>query len=110
MRILMTEMRRFEPPSVAIAQGSAVEWVNVSASPHTATGDPSKAKDQNSVSLPAGADPWDSGDVMPARSYAHVFDVPGFYVYVCTHHESEGMVGRVIVSPSTARSPGGATS
>jgi plastocyanin len=101
VRILMTEMHRFEPPSVAIAQGSTVEWVNVSASPHTATGDPSKAKDQNSVFLPSGAGPWDSGDVMPARSYARVFDVPGFYTYFCMHHERDGMVGRVIVSPST---------
>jgi plastocyanin len=108
-RVLMTEARRFDPPSVAVSVGSVVEWVNVSASPHTATGDPSKAKDQDSVFLPKGADPWDSGDVMPARSYARVFDVPGFYRYFCTHYESDGMVGRVIVSPSTARSPEGAT-
>jgi plastocyanin len=98
-RVLMTEARRFDPPSVAVLVGSVVEWVNVSARPHTATDDPSKAKDLNSVFLPEGADPWDSGDIMPTRSYARVFDVSGHYVYFCRHHESEGMVGRVIVSP-----------
>jgi plastocyanin len=108
-RVLMTEARRFDPPSVAVLVGSVVEWVNVSAHPHTATGDPAKAKDQKSVFLPERADPWDTGDIMPARSYARVFDVPGFYIYFCKHDEGDGMIGRLIVSPSTARSPKGAT-
>ena len=45
----------------------------------------------------AGPKPCDTGEIMPTRSYARVFDVPGFYV--CVHHEHAGMVGRLVVSP-----------
>jgi plastocyanin len=40
-----------------------------------------------------------TGDILPTHSYARVFDVPGLYIYFCVHHEREGMVGRVAVSP-----------
>ena len=95
----MTEGHRFDPPTVAIALGTTVEWVNAGASPHTATGDPSRAENKDEAFLPDGASPWDTGDILPTRSYARVFDVPGLYVYFCAHHEREGMVGRIAVSP-----------
>src|SRR5262249_25363486 len=99
VRIFMTEAHRYEPPSVAIPRGTTVEWMNAGASPHTATGDPSRAANKEDVFLPDGAGPWDTGDIMPTQSYALVFDVPGFYVYFCVHHEGVGMVGRLVVSP-----------
>lgn len=94
----MTEENTFEPRDVVIEAGQAVEWTNPSSVVHTVTADPDKADDPDNVSLPEGAEPFDSGDVESGGTYSRTFDVPGTYRYVCLPHEFIGMIGTVEVT------------
>ncbi len=88
----------FDPKTITIAPGQTVEWRNTSVlSWHTATCDPKLAKHAASVSLPAGAQPFNSGAVKAGQTYSHTFTTPGTYHYFCIPHESMGMVGDVVV-------------
>lgn len=93
----MTDRLRFSPDTVRIAAGETVEWRNGSRVIHTVTADAAKAVDAASVRLPAGARPFDSGDIPPGGSFRHTFEVAGAYVYFCIPHELGGMVGVVVV-------------
>lgn len=90
---------RFTPDTVTISVGQTVEWDNTGLVHHTVTADPSKAADPQHVQLPAGAEPFDSGNLSPGQTFRHTFTVPGTYRYVCLPHEKMGMVGEVIVKP-----------
>jgi plastocyanin len=95
----MTQRIRFAPDTVRIGVGEVVEWRNVSTGiGHTATLLPESAADAGDARLPAGARPFDSGNVPPGGSWRHRFDVPGTYVYYCTPHVTVGMVGVIVVS------------
>src|SRR5690606_35600387 len=59
--------------------------------------DPSKAVSADNVEQPAGAEPFDSGNIDRRRTWSHTFTVPGTYRYVCVPHELAGMVGVVVV-------------
>jgi plastocyanin len=85
---------RFEPSTLVIPAGATVVWSNKSTLPHTATCDPAAVPP---ASLPEGAAPWDSGDILPGRLWARRFDQPGSYVYVCRYHGSGGMIGTITV-------------
>jgi plastocyanin len=98
--VRMTSQMRFEPAQVRIHAGQAVLWQNASSLSHTATADPSRAKDPRDVALPAGAPAFHSGDVAPGGSWRHVFTVPGTYRYFCVPHETRGMVATVEVLPA----------
>lgn len=87
----------FFPATVTIQAGESVTWRNTSGFFHTATGDPSKAIDPSHVSLPEGADPWDSGLVGAGEEFTRTFDVPGEYRYFCDPHELQEMVGTIVV-------------
>jgi plastocyanin len=93
----MDNMMRFLPDTVRIAVGESVRWVNGSDIVHTVTADPSAAELPESVRLPPGARPFDSGDMRPGEEFVHVFTEPGEYRYFCLPHERAGMVGVVIV-------------
>jgi plastocyanin len=99
--VQMTDQLRFEPEDVAIAVGQTVTWVNASAIPHTATGDPAKNPVAQAhpeyAQLPAAAEPWDSGLLQPGQSFTHTFAVPGTYAYFCVPHVLSGMVGTITV-------------
>jgi plastocyanin len=99
--VQMTDQLRFEPEDVAIAVGQTVTWVNASAIPHTATGDPVKNPIAQAhpeyAQLPAEAEPWDSGLLQPEESFTYTFSVPGTYAYFCIPHVLSGMVGTVTV-------------
>lgn len=92
---------RFEPESVEISVGESVQWIARSEG-HNVTSHPDASpKCEN----PEGADPFTSyeGDnhfaLMEVEStFEHEFTVPGEYVYVCTPHSGQGMVGTVMVS------------
>lgn len=92
---------RFEPETVEIAVGETVEW-EFESTGHNVTSKPGASpKCQN----PDGAEPFASyeGDRHFAvndvdTTFSHTFDVPGEYVYVCTPHAGQGMVGTVIVT------------
>ncbi len=91
---------KFSPESVRIVVGQTIEWGNDSIlSAPTVTCDPAKAKEAKYVQLPAGANPFNSGEIRPGEKFRHTFQTPGTYRYFCIPHEKMGMVGEVIVAP-----------
>ncbi|WP_224269555.1 cupredoxin domain-containing protein [Haloprofundus salinisoli] len=101
----------FDPPEITVSVGEEVVWQNTSTRDHTVTA--------YENSIPAEADYFASGgyeDEQAARdawrnrdsainngeTFAHTFEVPGRYEYVCLPHERSGMVGTVIVEESSA--------
>ena len=96
--IEMTPALTFGDGPVEVRVGQTVRWENTSGFVHTATGDPARALLPSSVSLPPGAEPWDSGDVPAGGSYEMTFEVPGEYRYFCVPHEG-AMSGTLHVLP-----------
>lgn len=96
-RVAMTDRLTFEPEVLQIQAGETVTWVNESVIAHTATADPDKATKAASVSLPAGAEGFDSGMLAKGESYSHTFTHPGRYHYFCIPHEGAKMYGVVEV-------------
>jgi plastocyanin len=92
------DARKFEPAALTVPKGTTVTFKHGSGSGHTATSDASKVKDASRVSLPTGAQAWDSGTLSDGRTWSYTFDVPGTYKYVCVPHEDRGMVGTITVS------------
>jgi amicyanin len=72
----------FEPPTLTIAAGTKVTWVNRDDVPHTAT---STAKPKS----------FDSGTLDTDQQFSHVFTKPGTYDYFCAVHPK--MTGRIVV-------------
>ena len=97
--VVITPDFAFDPAEVRIRTGEAVEWRNEGRSPQTVTGDPGWAADNSLVTLPEGAEPWDSGVLNSGDSFVQVFEIPGEYSYVSLPQEQNGMTGRVIVEP-----------
>ena len=89
----------FNPETVTIPAGGTVQWRNTSPITHTVTSDATLARDPANVALPAGAQPFHSGDVDAGQVWSHTFTVPGTHRYVCLPHERQGMIGTVIVRP-----------
>lgn len=101
----MTTDMKYEPAEITITAGDAVRWKNVSIMPHTVTADPALARKAGHASLPAGAEPFNSGMIGPGKSFEHTFTVAGTYKYFCIPHETMGMVGKVIVKPAATSAP-----
>lgn len=95
----MTNTLTFIPDTVEVSQGETVEWRNTSLIVHTVTADPDKATLDESVRLPSGAAPFDSGDMDAGDVFQHTFKHPGTYRYFCIPHEGAKMWGTVIVQP-----------
>ncbi len=98
--IQITDSLQFAPPLVTINVGDTAKWVNKSRLQHTVTCDPKQAKYPTHVILPANAQPFDSGFLMPGDVFTHTFQAPGTYRYICTTHESARMIGEVMVNPA----------
>ena len=81
----------FDPPSVTIALGTTVEWMNAGMVTHTAT------SGQSSSSADLGKE-FDH-QLAPGQTFSHTFQVAGEFPYFCRLHESLGMKGTIIVSP-----------
>jgi len=96
--IEMTQGRRYKPQRITITQGERVIWENSSEALHTVTCDPNASMRWGVALLPAGADPFHSGDIQPGRSWSYSFWAPGTYRYFCIYHEDE-MIGEVHVRP-----------
>ena len=94
----MTIGFNYSPNQLTIVEGQTVEWRNKSIMGHTVTADPSKAKNAADVMLPAGAQPFHSGNIGPGEVWQYRFTVPGDYRYFCIPHEGQGMVGTVRVT------------
>ena len=87
----------FAPVGLWVAPGTRVRWINDDAgNAHTATAyHPASGERQRRI--PEGAEPWDSGYLLPGESYAVSLVMPGVYDYFCLPHEHAGMVGRIVV-------------
>jgi plastocyanin len=97
--VKMTPERKFMPEKITIKAGQTVEWDNDdNAMPHEITTDPNVASDPSNVSIPEGAQPFDSHLITTGKSFRHQFTVPGLYRYACPPHENDGMVGEVTVT------------
>ena len=90
----------FVPATITINAGEQVVWKNTSDLFHDVVDDPSRAVSVMDVSLPGGTAPFASQSMAPNTVFAHVFDKPGVYHYVCVLHETSGMKGTVIVRPA----------
>lgn len=93
----MTNELNFKPERITVKAGTAVTWRNTSDVVHTVTADAALAKDKRHVMLPAGAKPFNSGDIKPGERFEYTFDVRGTCRYFCIPHEMAGMVGEVVV-------------
>jgi plastocyanin len=97
--VKMTPERTFMPEKITIKAGQIVEWVNDDKEmPHEVTTDPNIASDPSDVSIPEGAEPFDSRLITGGKSFRRQFTVPGLYRYVCPPHENDGMLGEVTVT------------
>lgn len=94
--VTVTVDRSFEPATVTIQRGQAIEWRNESRSPLALNGGSPSPVGSPIFALPPGAQPWSSGIINPGSSYVQQFDLPGEYVYSSTTLE-DGLVGRIIV-------------
>ena len=88
---------KFTPDTITIRRKDTVEWENTTSVLHSVTFDPSMSKVAGNVELPAGVAPFDSGAMRREAKFAHTFDAPGTYRYICKYHEGMKMVGAVIV-------------
>lgn len=95
----MTNTLKFIPDTLKVSTGETVEWRNTSLMVHTVTADPEEATLDESVRLPSGAAPFDSGDMDAGDVFRHTFTKPGTYRYFCIPHEGAKMWGTVIVQP-----------
>lgn len=97
--VKMTEDHRFMPEKLTIKPGQTVEWVNQDkAMPHEVNTDPNVASDPGNVSVPEGANVFDSRLIPSGKSFRHQFTVAGLYRYSCPPHENDGMLGEVTVA------------
>jgi plastocyanin len=88
----------FDPASLTIPKGATVIWQNMSYYLQSATCDPSKAPDKSFVSLPPGAQPWDSGELYPGQTYRHTFQTPGTYLYFSRYLEQPSTIATIQVT------------
>jgi len=95
--IEMTASLVYMPAVVTVQVGQTVRWVNRSNVPHTVTADVSLAANPQSVMLPAGAAPFDSGLIDAGAGYTRTFTVAGTYRYFCRPHEGAGMIATLVV-------------
>lgn len=77
----------FNPSRVTINVGDTVEYVNRDEVAHTFT----------ALTVPSGAQKFDSGLVEPGKSWRYTFTVPGEYRWYCTAHPHKG--GILTVQP-----------
>jgi plastocyanin len=99
------EMPMYNPSNIVITAGQTVEWHNNGQVSHSVVDEAAKAAKPEDALLPSEAHGFNSSNIMPGGTYRHTFTVPGRYRYFCMSHELDGMVGDILVLPST---PGGA--
>lgn len=87
----------YNPPDLTIRVGQTIEWQNHGKVQHSVSDNPAYALDPHDAYFPSGAKSFDSGPIMPGKSYRHTFTVPGHYGYYCLSHEIDNMVGKITV-------------
>lgn len=80
-RVVRTEATTFSAPTVRVAAGTSVEWLNDSGTKHHLV------RQVGGTTL--------AQDLEPGQAEVVTFDDPGAYAYWCSIHD--GMTGRVLV-------------
>jgi plastocyanin len=94
----------FSPHVVWVEPGGSVTFVDESGH-YSATA--YHADNDSPTRMPDDAESWDSGLLGAGEEFERSFDVEGVYDYYCRPHESEGMLGSVIVGrPDPDSDPG----
>ena len=75
----------FDPACIKVSAGDKVTWTNTGMSSHTVTSDSGAAAS------------FDSGALGSAGTFSFTFTTAGTVGYHCTPHQSQGMVGTVVV-------------
>lgn len=93
----------FDPPGLFLQPGDRVIWVlveDVTTAGHSATTyHPTQDKE---LRIPQAAKYWNSGLLhMSGETFEQRFEMPGVYDYFCIPHETDGMVGRLVVKEAT---------
>jgi plastocyanin len=89
----------YQPTIIQITAGQTIKWENDGQVSHSVTDDPARANKPGDALVPAGAKPFNSGNVMPGGTYRHTFTLPGRYRYFCLTHEADKMIGEIMVVP-----------
>ena len=118
------DVQQFFPPSVTVRAGDTVRWHSVVKTPHTATfgpfpgglpvvGNPAVDDVYEPGEMYEGTGYWNSGvigvDWPLGLDFAMQFAKPGTYLYYCILHDTQGMVGEVVVLPAAQPTPPPAT-
>lgn len=100
----MSDAQRFDPDELTVSVGDTVTWTNGSSQSHTVT-----AYEED---LPEGAEFFSTGGatseddareeldealIDEGETFEVTFEEPGTYRYFCIPHESQGMVGTIVV-------------
>jgi len=91
----------YQPNSIHIVSGQTIEWRNEGQVSHSVSDDPAGAENPVDAMRPPGVRPFNSGSILPGERFRHTFAEPGRYRYFCLTHETERMVGEVIVAPAS---------
>lgn len=87
----------FNPVGLAVAPDTTLRFVNRDpVNSHTTTAYHPKLFGR-AGRIPGKAAPWNSGYLLPGKSFEVTLKVPGVYDYYCIPHEMAGMVGRIVV-------------
>ncbi len=76
----------FNPANITVNVGDTIMWM-LSAGTHTTT----------STNIPVGAASWDAPINTANQMFMYQVTVEGEYEYICSIHESMGMIGRITV-------------
>ena len=98
MVVTLTAQKTFEPATLAVPVGTAINWVNSATTPQTVSFDPASALTKGDVVLPNGVAPFDSGAIAPGQTWTHTFTTAGMYRYTSVANEAAGMKGVIVVS------------
>src|SRR5712692_2104690 len=82
-----TQEFKFIPDTITVKVGDSIIFKNTGQAPHTAT-----AKDKS----------FDTGNINAGESKTVTFSKAGSIAFVCTYHESLGMVGTINVEGAAA--------
>ena len=74
--------------TVIIGVNNTVEWINKDTQAHTAT----------AIVSPQGASSFNSGLILPGKTFSVILTVPGTYRYTCAWHN--WLAGQIIVKPA----------
>jgi plastocyanin len=102
--VTATNNLNFEPRTLGVAVGDAVEWRNKSLFTHTVTLTADKGVGNEDMELPDDAEPFDAG-LPQGQLFRHTFSVPGTYRYICEPHNFLGIVGPSWSRRGTERRP-----